>query len=280
MRCDGADVAAYFEDIKQLITGAPASIVYNVDEGDFHEWVDATRHRVIVSAGFTDDKIDVPISRTDSRASVIACIATDGHSLTPMVIVPRKTVEIELHEFGFVPNAYSFVWQENGFCTRLLFERWCFEVFPDTVERCRRLGYTGLIFLILDGFSEQTNNSMEDGFSHLGTFPIVIPLHSSDQVQPLDLGMFAVHKLESRRVKPHGKLTTQTCKIIKILAGWEKALTRSSVAGALCRAEIFPICVAEAGTLACHVGPEQATQVRDWSGEKSYMCLDRGTHLK
>jgi hypothetical protein len=107
MHCDEADVAAYFKDLKRLITGAPVSDVCNADEAGFHELGDVTRHRVIVHAEFTDDKIDIPISRADSRASVIACIAADGHLLTPMVIVPRKTVEIELYESGFVPYAYS-----------------------------------------------------------------------------------------------------------------------------------------------------------------------------
>jgi hypothetical protein len=117
VRCDEVDVAAYFEDLKRLLTGAPASVIYNADEAGFHEWVDATRHRVIVSAEFTDDKIGIPISTADSRVSVITFIAADGHSLTLMVIVPRKTVEITLYECGFVPDAYSFIWQENGFYT-------------------------------------------------------------------------------------------------------------------------------------------------------------------
>jgi hypothetical protein len=52
---------------------------------------------------------------------VIACIAADGHLLMPMVIIPRKTIEIELYEGDFMPDTYSFVWQENGFGTRLLF---------------------------------------------------------------------------------------------------------------------------------------------------------------
>jgi hypothetical protein len=134
-----------------------------------------TRHHGIVPAEFTDDKINIPISRADSRASVIVCIAADRHSLTPMVIIPRKTVEIELYECGFVPDAYSFVWQENGFCIRLFFERWCFELFfPDTAEQRRRLGYTGLIFLILNGFSGHPSEAIEDGSSYVGIFPIVI----------------------------------------------------------------------------------------------------------
>jgi hypothetical protein len=133
-----------------------------VGEAGFHEWVDATQHRVIVPTEFTDDKIDIPISRADSRAAVIAWIAADGHSLTPIVIVPQKTVKIKLYECGFVPNAYSFGWQENSFCTRLLFERWCIELFfPDTVEQRRRLGYMGLILLILDGFSGHRSDAIE-----------------------------------------------------------------------------------------------------------------------
>jgi hypothetical protein len=104
--------------------------------------------------------------------------------------------------------------------------------------------------------------------------------HSFDQVQALGRGKFAVHELESRRVRPQGELTKQTRKIIKIFAGWEKASTQSSVVSAFRRAGIFPIWVAEAGTLVCHVDLEQTTQVRHWSRQKSHVHLDQGTHLK
>jgi hypothetical protein len=92
--------------------------------------------------------------------------------------------------------------------------------------------------------------------------------------------MFAVHTLESRRVRPQGELTTQTRKIIKILAGCEKASTRSNVVSAFCRAGTFPTWVAEAGTLVCHVDHEQATQIRHWSGQKFRVRLDPSPHLE
>jgi hypothetical protein len=186
VRCDEADVAAYSEDLKRLITRAPVNVTYNVDEAGFHEWVDATRHRVIVPAEFKGNKSDVSISRANSWVSMMACIAADGQLLTPMVIVPRKTVEIELYQCDFMPDAYSFVWQENDFCTRLFFDRWCFELFfPDTVEQYCRFRYTGFIFLILDGCSGHASDAIEDGFSYFGMFPIAILPRAPTRSSPL-----------------------------------------------------------------------------------------------
>jgi hypothetical protein len=46
---------------------------------------------------------------------MLVCIAADGTSLTPMVIVQRSTAELELFEVGYTPNQRKFADRENGF---------------------------------------------------------------------------------------------------------------------------------------------------------------------
>jgi hypothetical protein len=110
-------------------------------------------------------------------------------------VIPRKSVERELFECGFTPAVVSLVWQENGFCTGMLFEEWCFTVFlPDVLAQRERLGHGGPAFLIPDGFSGHSTEAVEEAFLQYGVVLIVLPPHSSDQTQPLDLDIFATRK--------------------------------------------------------------------------------------
>jgi hypothetical protein len=120
--------------------------------------------------------------------------------------------------------------QEHGFLTREIFAEWAEVVlFPDTIRMCQSLDHAGSIFLILDGFASHLSDAMEEQCLFYRVMLIIIPPHTSDQVQPLDLGFFALHKLECHRVHPHIDLNTQTAKILKILCGFQKASTPMNI---------------------------------------------------
>jgi hypothetical protein len=133
------------------LEGAPAGVVYNTNEVGFDEWVDVKKVHVIVRASYSEETISISVSRRDAHASMITCITADGHSLKPVLVMPRKTAEIKLFEVGFTPGNCTLLYQESGFWRAALFGRWCLEVFlPDIVERRIILGYEGIIFLVLD----------------------------------------------------------------------------------------------------------------------------------
>jgi hypothetical protein len=96
--------------------------VYNVDEVGFDSGVDASRIAVVVPAGYTESDIAVPVNRGNSRASMTDCVAANGLHLKPYVIVPRKTLKVELYESGFPLESCRIVHQEDGFVTSQLFE--------------------------------------------------------------------------------------------------------------------------------------------------------------
>jgi hypothetical protein len=68
------------------------------------------------------------------------------------------------------------------------------------IKVCETLGYTGLIVLIVDALAGHLIDEMEEQGASYRILPIPIAPHSSDQVQPLDLGLFAQHKWEFHRV--------------------------------------------------------------------------------
>ena len=128
--CDPEEINDYFDHLESVLDGSiPAPFVINIDQSGFQEWADKRNLVVVVPAEVTQDEIKIPVARTTKRASILAGIAADGSTITPAVIVPRKTIEMELFENGYTPDKVMLAYQENGFFTIEIFERWAFEVF-------------------------------------------------------------------------------------------------------------------------------------------------------
>jgi hypothetical protein len=135
--------------------------------------------------------------------------------------VHRYSEEIcrgRLFESGFTPDCCICYSHPNEFTTTARFGEWFFTIFiPDTLEQRRRLGYVGMVFLILDGVSGHISEVIEEACVYYGVRMLKSPPHTSDQVQPLNVGLFGLHKSESRRVQTHLDLNTQTVKLIRML---------------------------------------------------------------
>ena len=116
--CDPEEIDEYFVNLENILDGSiPAPFVINIDQSGFQEWAD--KRNLIV----TKDEIKIPVARATKRASILAGIAADGSTITPAVIVPHKTIEMELFENGYTPDKVMLAYQENGFFTTEIFER-------------------------------------------------------------------------------------------------------------------------------------------------------------
>jgi hypothetical protein len=99
----------------------------------------------------------------------------------------------------------------------------------------------------MDRFTGPTTDRTEEAFLQYGIIAIVISLYSSDQMQDLDLGVFALAKLEVHRVRPHDDFSVQSKKLIKMLGEWFKATVPSNIVKAFLRASITSSWVPGAG---------------------------------
>jgi hypothetical protein len=77
----------------------------------------------------------MPANRFETRAALLGAISADGSSLKPMVISPRKPIEIALFESGFTPANAMSVHRERGFVDRTLFQLWANRVLFSGIER-------------------------------------------------------------------------------------------------------------------------------------------------
>jgi hypothetical protein len=92
------------------------------------------------------------VDRSIKRATRVGEIVASGKALDALVIVPRKTMEIELIAWGYGGSNIRFMYQENGFITTLIFEDWITNVLiPYIAEERIQSDYTGSAVLLLDG---------------------------------------------------------------------------------------------------------------------------------
>jgi hypothetical protein len=194
---------------------------------------------VVVPVDFEDTAIPIPVTINYKRASCVACIIANSGAPKPLIVIPHKTVETDLYECEFTPDMHHILFQEHDLLTREIFAEWTEAVFfPDTIRMRQSLDYAGRIFLIPDGFAGHLSYVVEDQCLFQGVMLIVVRPNSSDQVQPLDLALFAVHKLECHRVHPLINLNTQTVNILKIPCGFQNATTPLNIIKGFRRASL------------------------------------------
>jgi hypothetical protein len=91
------------------------------------------------------------------------------------------------------------------------------------------IAYGGQTHLILVGcFCHSSDGTLDACPRHAIAFHLV-PAHSSDQTQRLDVGVVRFPKSEAGRLHLPENLNPKTVRIVKILAGLHKAATRDNV---------------------------------------------------
>jgi hypothetical protein len=263
-------VQDYFAGLRREIVDIPACMLMNLDESGFQEWADRKDVRVVVPSVYSANEIQIPCKRGAKRASMLGCIAADGSSLVPLIIVPRKTIEVELFEVGYTPDKVLVRFQENGFISAALFDEWVHSILvPAIHERRQKIGYTGWAVVLLDGCTAHFPDVVLDACLEHGILFLPLPAHASDQLQPLDLGIFAIQKGGMGRVHPGSWLNTQTQQICHILGAWIAAATPPNITSAFAQAGITVHYSAERQMNLANCRPEFAGKVRLAKGEPS-----------
>jgi hypothetical protein len=160
---------------------------------DCSDYTDSREVQVIAPIGYPELWIAVPSDGHSKGSTFVVCIAADGFRMKTFVIVPRVTVEKELKHHGDDESNAILTFQTNAFMTTALFELWAITVFFPTVERGRQdLAYDGRALLLLDGLgSHHTVEFLRECEARKIEILPLIP-HASDQIQPLDVLIFAL----------------------------------------------------------------------------------------
>ena len=91
----------------------------------------------------------------------------------------------------------------------------------------------------MDGCTSHFSSFMLDECTYSDVFPMKEPPGTSDQIQPLDLGIFCAQKVQKKTIKDKPDLKQEENNILKIVESWQKATTPSNVVSAFKQAGIY-----------------------------------------
>jgi hypothetical protein len=170
---------------------------------------------------------------------MVAAVSSDGGSLRPLVIVQRKTDEVDIIESGLTNNKVRIVHREGGFIGRNLFGEWAGATFfPEVQRRRAEFDYAGPVVLILDRCACHTSDWFLDEALALRVELHFLPPHSPDKTQPFDLGLFGLIKRALTKVRPDPNKSCQSNQLLRMLAVWFSVAMPKHIVGSFVRAGI------------------------------------------
>ena len=237
IECSEIEIDKHFETVEKLLEYVPAQFYYNADESGFQSWSDARKIKVIVPIEHNSNEISIPINRNEKRASLLGCICADGTTLPPCIVTPRVTIEEELLKNGYNKQKYYYAHNISGFMNSQIFTDWFADVFiPHVTAKRRYYRYEEEIVLQIDGFTGHQGDEFLELCTEWDIYPLFEPPNSSDQIQPLDLGIFGVQK--NRGIADDKFKSNHSKQIARMLNSWHYATTPINVINAFKRAGI------------------------------------------
>jgi hypothetical protein len=249
----------YFDWITEALTGTPAHFVFNMDEMGHQDWADAHTKICYVPSELAAAHISYPVSRKGKRITLIACIAADGSFLRPALVISRKTFEDELMLFGYTEEKIDIYDQPKAYIDRDIFITWLSDTFvPEVAVRREKYNYSGPVFLIMDNCTSHSGDDFEEMCTENGIIPILIPPHSSNQLQMLDLSIFGVTKRYIARANRLEKVNIQTNHIHTVLQGFYSAATPANIVASFLNWGISLTMDPETRAILCTINPQAA----------------------
>ena len=127
---------------------------------------------------------------------------------------------------------------ESGYIDKKIFDKWLENVFKKHVSKSREeYNYNGPGVLLLDGCSVHETDYLYEVCKELNIRIFFLPSHSSNQTQPLDLGIFHVHKHFIRKYSLKNTDDSVLVKrIIDIYSAWTRAAIVENITNAFAAA--------------------------------------------
>ena len=205
------DIDAYYDLLEKHISLVDFRFFFNLDETGEDEYIDIHTIKVLVNVTTDPDTVKLPVSRKQKRFTIIHTICTDGTYTNMYIIIPRVTVESDLYTLIDI-NRFRIVYQKNGFVTNDVFKDFWSYFISQLREKRKKYSYTGLSIVTMDNHRSHrvTVGSKHDEkvtfVPEENLLVIWLVPHASDQIQPLDLGIFAVQKRETQKQKKGQKV--------------------------------------------------------------------------
>ena len=168
--------------------------------------------------------------------------------------MPRATVESELLLAGYTEDRVVLAHSDSGFVTTDLFTRYVRDVLILHINFRRwEMKYYGPAVVIWDNCSCHCHDAIRELLEANNVRLVSLPPHSSDQLQPLDVGLFGNMKGAQTRVHVPDEMSMQSRQVIRIMSAFHATCHPQAITSAFRRAGVSTRL--ESGRLFCVVTP-------------------------
>ena len=277
VNCDPVLIDRWFDDLSRVVSlGIPPAFISNVDEVGFGGTEPDRDVIVVVPSSHKCPTVPIANCLKAKHATMIGAITADGGTIKPLLVVQRKTVDMELRLAGYTPDRIRFSKSETGFITREIFCEWLRDCYlPDLLQKRQSYQYEGPALLIMDGCTCHTGGGIEEMLAMQNVCAKLLPAHSSDQVQFLDLGIFAVQKWRYTQVQTHSDLSTQSKQVMRVYNSWHMSTTPSNVISAFERGGLIREWDALTDKIIAKVDRRYAGKVRHFQQDPDFTIQHR-----
>ena len=216
----------------------PSAFCFNLDEEGYEEYAIAKDELIIIekSAAPTGEgsKRYYPVSRKGDHTTFLSAINAYGDFVKPLIVTKRATVEASLLYYNLGPDRIMLKRTEKGYITQEVFIEWFETCFIRKLQELRNLHkYSGPGMLLLDGAPQHFNASVFKMCEENNLYVVFLAPHSSNQTQPMDLGIFHVHKEKIRHTNLDSYDDSNfVSAIVQLYNAWQLTATTQNIIGA------------------------------------------------
>lgn len=222
------DIESNLMELRQAIQNVPINFCFNIDEMGHSEFADAVIKTVIVPINYEHEEAQIPVDRSGKHASCIACISPKGLFCPPQYTIQRKTIDDNIYNY-ISKESLQIVETDSGYINSQSFLSWINNKFlPELHFLRRRFNYFGRAVIITDGLSAHYNAFSQINLQQENLYIHFLTAHSSDQTQPLDLGIFGGMKRFMPNFKNRCDLSPAGNQILKIHQSLEQMCTEQN----------------------------------------------------
>ena len=84
--------------------------------------------KVLVTSGTTETSTKYPVSPNGDHITLVACIAANGSSTVPLVVMTDRTIRERIYEEGWTPTEVMFANTISGYINQAIFNLWVTQV--------------------------------------------------------------------------------------------------------------------------------------------------------
>jgi hypothetical protein len=156
----------------------------------------------------------------------------DGFVLKYLIAIHRKAYDADLSLMGIRDEKVSVYSQTKGYKDRSIFFGWLIDLFlPEVGRRRETMGFEGRAVLIINNYTSHTGFHIDAARAAQGIVLCPLPLHSSNQVQLLDVSPFGFTKWHIAVVNRTGLVNVQSTYIAQVIRSFMSAASPLNVVG-------------------------------------------------